>query len=208
MDVTVTNTTSPSEAVTIGDIYKTLEKTGDTVTFSRKGSDLSRMTSLQTLVAAGKVSVVVVPTADELASGLLTPPLAIQAADIQPVAAAVVDAPDVTLRISVPAGVGGGADDVTVYPLNAFPYKARVMWARAIVSATPGASTVALRTQPGGAGLLLATLSTAAVGPVPAPAAGFNASTVVTPGAGVGLFVRRSNNTIACEIEVTLRRET
>ncbi len=208
MDVTVTNTTSPSEAVTLGDIYKTLDKTGDSVTFSRKASDLSRMTSLQAAAAAGKVSVSVVPTADELASGLLTPPQTIQAADMQPVAAAVVDAPTITLRVPVPAGVGGGADDVTVYALNAFPYKARVMWARAIVSATPGASTVALRTQSGGAGTLLATLDTTALGPVPGPTAAFTGSTVVTPGASVGLFVRRSNNTIACEIEITLRRET
>lgn len=208
MDVTVTNTTSPSEAVTLGDIYKTLAAAGDSCTFSRKASDLSRMTSLQALVAAGKVSVSVVPTADELASGLLTPPQTIQAADMQPVAAAVVDAPTVTLRVSVPAGVGGTADDVTVYALNSFPYKARVLWARAIVSVAVGSSTAALRTQAGGAGTLLATLDTGTPGPVSGPTSAFTASAVVTPGSSVGLFVRRSNNTVACEIEITLRRET
>jgi len=207
MDVLVTNITSPSEAVTIGDIYRTLAVSGDSVTFSRTASDLSRMASLQALVSAGKVSVVVTPTADELASGLLTPPQTIQAQDMQPVAAAVVDAPEVVLRIPIPAGVGGAADDVTVYALNAFPYKCRILWARAIVGATPGASTVELRTQSGGAGTLLATLNTGALGLVPSPNTGF-ATSVVTPGAAVGLFARRSNNTIGGEIHVCVRRES
>lgn len=207
MDVLVTNITSPSEAVTIGDIYKTLAASGDNITFSRKASDLPRMASLQALVAAGKVSVVVTPTADELASGLLTSPQTIQAADVQPVAAAVVESPEIVLRIPITAGAGGTADDVTVFALNAFPYKCRILWARAIVGATPGASTVELRTQSGGAGTLLATLNTGALGLVPSPNTGF-ATSVVTPGATVGLFARRSNNTIGGEIHVCVRRES
>lgn len=207
MQVTVTNTTSPSEAVTLGDLYKTLDKAGDSVIFSRTASDLSRMTSLQAAAAAGKVSVTVVPTADELASGLLTPPQTIQAADMQPVAAAVVDAPEIVLRIPLVAGGGGAPDDVTVYALNAFPYKCRVLWARAVVSATPGASTAEVRTQSGGAGTLLATMNTGALGLVPSPNTGF-ATSVVTPGASVGLFVRRSDSAIAGELHVCVRRES
>jgi hypothetical protein len=207
MDVTVTNTTSPSEAVTLGDIYKTLEKAGDSITFSRTASDLSRMASLQQAAAAGKISVSVVPTADELASGLLSAPQAIQAQDMQPVASSAVDAPEITLRIPLTAGGGGAADDVTVYALNALPYKFRVLWARMIVSGAVGGSTAALRTQAAGAGTLLATMNTAAAGLVPSPNTGF-AETVVAPATTAGLFVRRSDSAIAGVLHVCIRRES
>ena len=134
-------------------------------------------------------------------------PGAVQAQDVAPVAAAVIDAPEIVWRIPIVAGVGGGADDVAVYALNALPYKFRVLWARMVVSASPGASTAAVRTRSAGAGTLLATMNTGATGLVPSPNAGF-AETVVTPASTEGLFVRRSDNTIGGVLHVCIRRES
>lgn len=207
MDITVTNITSPSAPVTLGDIYKTLANTGDFVQFTRKASDLPRMTSLQAALAAGAVSIVIVPTADEVASGLLAAPQTVQAVDMAPVAAAGIDAPEITLRVPIVAGVGGAADDVTVYAAGALPYKFRILWARMVVAATPGASTAAVRTRAAGAGTLLATMNTGTAGLVPSPNSGF-ATSVVTPAALDGLFVRRSDNTIGGELHICIRRES
>jgi hypothetical protein len=205
MDLVITNL-SATDPVTIRDLYTTIAPSG-VVTITRKASELPAMGGLQAALAAGAVSLSVTPTADEIASGLLAAPQTVQAADSAPVAAAAVDAMDITMRLPFAAAAAGTADDVTIYALNALPYKMRVIWAKAIVGTAIGSATAAVRTQSAGAGTLVATMDFGTAGLVPSPNTGF-ATVVLTPGSSVGLFVRRSDRGVAGEILLSVRRES
>lgn len=205
MELVITNVSSST--VLLSDFYVSVAAAAS-ITVTRSASDLPRLRDLQAKLSDGTVTVAVTPSAAELASGLLSAPQAVQAVDMAPVAAATVDSAEVTLRCPFVAAAAGTADDVTIYALNAFPYKVRVLWARAIVTTNIGGSTIDVRTQAAGAGTLLATIDTAVAGPVAAPSAAFTASTVVTPGATVGLFLRRSDRGVAGEIHLIVRRES
>ena len=202
MDCVVTNISASS--VTIRDLYKTLAP-GESVSFSRPSSHLPTMGGLQAAIMAGTVTFTATPTAAEVASGLLAPPASIQAVDMQPVDPTGVDAGEIVWRVPLVAGVGGTADDVTGFALNAVPYKARIMSVRGLVLTAVGAATVQVRTQAAGAGTLIGTLDFGTVGN--AALTGFTSSVVLTPGSTVGLFARRSNNTVAGEIFLGVRRE-
>lgn len=203
MQVAITNITS--ESVLIQDLYISIAA-GDTVTVDRASTDLPRMASLQDALAAGSVTVVVTPTADEIASGLLQAPKTVEARDQAPVDAADVAAGAILLRAELAAGAGGSPDDVTVYAANALPFKFRVVDAWAMISTAVGASTLNLYTQAAAAGTLVAgPLDSAATGIV--RMTGPTTSALATPGATEGLFVRRSDDGVAGEVFLLVRRE-
>lgn len=204
MQLVVTNISS--SPVYIRDLYTEIAA-GESVTTERSGSDLSGMTGLIEALDAGTVSVSVTPSAAEIASGFLTPPSAIQAQDMAPVAAADIAAGLVVLRVPMAAGGGGAPDDVTAYAANALPFKFRVLDAWALISTAVGASTLNVYTQAAGAGTLVA-------GPIDSAVAGIarmtgpNASALAVPGATEGLFVRRSDDGVAGEVFLLVRRES
>lgn len=195
MLVTITNISS--EQVYVGDIYTAIEA-GKSVTVERSTSDLSDMKALMALMSQAKVTVATVATADEAASGFLD-----QAAGV-PAATKVAD--DFVIRCPFPVGAGG-ADDVQIYALNKVPFKFRVMGGRALVSvAGAGGSLVQARTAAAVGGTLLQEFSTATTGNQD-PTATVTATQVVTPGASVGLFLRRSDSTAVGEVLLDCRRE-
>jgi hypothetical protein len=203
MQIVVTNISSAP--VYIRDLYAEIPA-GGSVTTTRSGSDLSGMDGLIEALDDGTVSVSLTPTAAEIASGFLTPPQAVQAVDMAPVAATEVAAGLVILRVALPAGVGGAPDDVTAYAANALPYKFRVLDAWAMVATGVALANLNVYTRAAGAGTLLA-------GPIDATAAhiaritGPTVSALAVPGTTEGLFVRRSDSAIVGELFLLVRRE-
>ena len=173
----------------------------------RSGSDLSSMEGLIAAMNEGTVSVSIAPSAAEVASGFLTPPQAVQAVDMAPVAAEAVAAGLVILRVSLAVGVGGAPDDVIAYEANALPFKFRVIDAWAMVSTGVALSNLNVYTQAAGAGTLLAG-PIDATGTQVARMTGPTASAMATPGATEGLFVRRDDSGIVGELVLLVRRES
>lgn len=203
MDVTVTNISSAP--VPLGDIYTTIP-VGGSVTFKRSASQISAMVSLQKAVTAQQVTVLAVEEAFETASGLATAPGTVGADDMKVVAATDAAAAPIEFRKAFAAGIAGTPDDVVVYAANTLPYKIRITNASALVSTAIALSTLDVRDQAAGAGQLAATMSSAATGPQ--PMTGPNVSVVLTPGALIGLFIRRSDRGVAGEVVITARRES
>ena len=167
------------------------------------------MAGLQAAVADGILTAAITYTSDELASAPLPSPVApgsVTALAAAPVAAAAIDAAPIVLRKAFASGGASGTlDDVTIYAVNTLPYKIRVLDAVAMISvAGPGASTLAVRSAAAGLGSLAATVPADVLGV--ARMIGPNASVVLTPGATVGLFIRRDRSTVG-EIVITARRE-
>jgi hypothetical protein len=200
--ITVTNLTPDS--VYIGDLYTNIPASGSVV-LSRPAATLSSMSALMKAVAASQVTVAVVYDAHETASGLLVPPEAVDATDMAAVAATSAAAGAQTIRKAFTAGAGGSPDDVVVYAVNTLPYKMRIMDAYALVSTAVAASTLDVRSAAAGAGTVAASMSAAAAGRA---ASTVTASVVLSPGAAVGLFVRRSDSGIAGEVVLSVRRES
>jgi len=204
-DVTITNlTTSP---LYIGDLYATIPASGSIVV-QRYASDLPRMKALQDAIANNQAAVSVVPTANELASGLLAADSSVQAVDLQPVAAVDVAAASFEIRKSFTALAAGSVDDITIYAANALPFKMRIMDVYALVSTAGigGAKTLTVRDQSGGLGTAVATIDDTATGRI-APTA-FTGTTLLTPGTLKGLFIRRDQRDVAGEIVIVARRES
>jgi hypothetical protein len=203
--IVLTNITNPKEKVLIQDLYaKVPDVAPFTLTFSRPMGALSAMPSLQAALDAGQVTMAITPTAAELGSGLLSPPNVVGADDIQAVPAAQVGAPYQSFYVNCPVG-GGGADDVTMFAVNTLPYKIRVLDAVCMIS-TAAAGSWTVRTAAAGAGTALATFSSASTGRVVSTAP--TATTVVSPGATVGIFVRRTDSTTVGEVMLLVRRES
>lgn len=197
---TLTITNPGSSDVYCSDLYVSVPA-GKSVSTTRAASDISRMSALQTLVAAGSLTVAVAYSADEKNSGMV---LADQTA-----ASTTGGLGDVeTLRFPLTAGGGGSADDVTLYALGALPYKKfRILDAYGFISAGNSAGrTIQIRTAAAGAGTLCAEVSAAAAGRG-AQTTTVTASQVVTSSGTVGLFARRSDSAIAGEVVVTIRIE-
>jgi hypothetical protein len=189
-------TTSP---VFVTDLYATVPASGS-ISTSRASSDLPRMASLQALIAAGTLAAAITYTAAEKASGL------VDVGTPAPGASGIGD--DDVIRIPFTALVAGTPDDVVLYALNALPYKKmRIVDAFAIVSTAIAATTLQVRTVSGGAGTLCAEMSSATAGRQ-GQTATVTASQVITNGASVGLFLRRSDRGVAGEIVITVRPET
>jgi hypothetical protein len=196
-----------TEAVHLGDFYKTLA-VGETITLeNRDPNELSGMPTVQTALAAAQISLVITPSADELASGLLTPKNAVEAQDFQAVAAADPAAPIQVIYKAFAAGTPGTPDDVVIYAANALPYKMRVLDVIGFVATNIAAETVKVNDEAAGAGTDAATLDYgAATGRV--VDAAVTATTVYTPGATKGLFLRRSDQGVAGEVLILVRRES
>lgn len=201
----VTNISSPPETLVIREAYVQLAP-GETKSLTRDASELSTMQSIIEMVSAGKASIVWTPTAAELASGLLSAPQSITHDDVAPVAASGDFSPLVVIRKSFAAGGGGAPDDVVIRAANNLPYKLRIIGGHAIIATAVGATTLSVRDQAAGAGQLAASFSSAALGH--SAWTGPNATVVLTPGALVGLFVRRSDNGVAGEVVLYARRES
>lgn len=212
----ITNlTTSPYY---LNDLYATIPASTAPVPYLdvvRSPAEVSAMRGLEAAVAAGSLSCDVTYSASELAAfSSLPQPLAsllvpgsVTAAAIAPVAASAVDAAPVVFYKALPSGgAAGTADDVTIYAVNTLPYKVRILGAQANISTAVAGATLQVRSAAGGGGTL-------ASGPIDAAttgvhyASGPNASVVLTPGAIVGLFVRRSDRSVVGEIVITARRE-
>ena len=192
----------------LNDIYVDIDA-GQTVVVSRSAAEISSMLGLQAAVADGVLTATITPTADELASAPLASPLSpasVTALAVAPVAAAAIDsAPVIFRKAFVSGGASGTSDDVTIYAVNTLPYKVRILDAVALIStAGPGASLLSVRSAAAGGGTLAATLPADVLGA--ARMIGPNASVVLTPGALVGLFIRRDRSTVG-EIIITARRE-
>lgn len=204
MQLVVTNISS--SPVYIRDLYVEIPA-GGSVTTERSGSDLSGMEGLIVALDAGTVSVAITPTSAEVASGFLTPPQAVEARDMAPVAASYVASGLILLRVPLTAGGGGSPDDVIAYALNALPFKFRVLDAWALISVAVGGSSLHVYTRAAAAGTLVA-------GPVASAAVGIyrmtgpNACVLAVPGATEGLFVRRSDDAVAGEICLLVRMES
>lgn len=211
----ITNlTTSP---VYMNDLYTTIPESTVAlpqlpyVDVERSPAEISSMKGLHAAVAAGTVSVAVTFSAAEQAAdstaGELLASLQVSGAVPAPVAASAVVGQEITLyKALASGGAAGTADAVTIYALNALPYKMRILSAEARISTAVGASTLNVYSTASGAGTLAAgPISSAATGV--ALATGPNATVVLTPGAGVGLFVRRSDRSVVGEIVIKARIE-
>lgn len=201
----------------LNDIYATVPASSY-VDVVRSPSEISAMDGLQNAVAAGTLSADTTYSAAELAAisadnqPLASPlvPGSLTAEAVAPVAAAAVAAaPIIFFKALASGGASGTPDDVTIYAVNTLPYKIRILDAVANISTAVGASTLQVRSAAGGVGTLAATLSSAATGTAQTTSLGAgNVSVVLTPGASVGLFVRRSDRSVVGEILITARRES
>lgn len=188
----------------LGDFYLTIPA-GASRDVDRAANDISGLPTLQKALADGAATLSVQYTADELASGLLSLPDAVQAEDMAPVAASALPSPAVLLRASIPAGAGGAPDDVALFAVGAVPWKFRILDAWAFVSAGNGVGeAIQLRTALAGGGTLLSTLDATNTGRISGAA---TATGLVTPGGSVGLIARRSDSAIAAEVCLIVRRE-
>lgn len=204
--LTITN--GSSSDYWLNDIYAAIPA-GESVTVVRSPAEISSMAGLQAAIADGALSAAVTFSSDELAADLssVVAPASVSAAAMNPVASTDIDAPLVTFRKAMTSGgASGTADDVTIYAVNTLPYKVRILNAMAFISvAGPGSSVLSVRSAAGGAGTLAATVPSDALGPQ--RMTGPNATVVLTPGASVGLFVRRDRSVVG-EIILTARRES
>jgi hypothetical protein len=205
MDVIITNISA--SPVAIGDLYTTIA-VGASVSTKRSASQLSAMVSLQKAVDSGLVTVAATMESFETSSGLAIPPGTIDAADVAPVAATAPASATFEIRKPFTAAAAGAQDDVTIYAANALPFKMRILDAYVLVATVgTGAALLTLRDEAAGAGTAAAVFSSAATGRI-SPSAAFTASTLLTPGATKGLFVRRADRDAAGEIVIIARRET
>lgn len=204
MNVVITNISAVP--VAIGDLYTTIP-VGGSVTTKRSASQLSAMVSLQKAVEANTVTVAATEESFETASGLAVAPGTVAAADVQPVAATDVAAATFEIRKSFVGAAAGTDDDVTIYAAGALPFKMRILDAYFLCSTGgSGAKTLTIRDEAAGAGTAAAAFDTTSTGRI-APTA-FTATTVFTPGAAKGLFLRRIQRDAAGEVVITARRET
>lgn len=185
--------------VYVSDLYAAVPASGS-ISTNRAASDLSRMAGLQALIAAGTVAASVTYSDAEKNSGLV---------DVGTTASPATGLGDGdVIRVPFAAGTPGTPDDVTIYALNALPYKKmRIVDAHVMVVTAIGATTVQLRSAAAGAGTLCAEMATAATGRN-GQTATVTASQVLTNGATVGLFLRRSDRGVAGEVVITVRPET
>jgi hypothetical protein len=193
----------------------------------RSLAELASMKGLASAVAAGSLSVSITPSAGELATDLTyVQPLgsellpgsvtatamatnSVGPGTFVPVAAAGIVSPVVGIyKAMTSGGASGTLDDVTIYAVNTLPYKIRILGAVANIStAGPALSTLQIRSAAAGGGTLAATIDSTGTGTVQSSSLGSgNVSVVLTPGALVGLFIRRDRSTVG-EVFITARKE-
>lgn len=200
---TLTISNISADNLYLADLYTSIQP-GKSVQVERAASDLPRMKALQKAVADGLATLAIQYTSDEVASGALAPPASVEAGDLAPVATSFPVGAGLDVFRTIPAGPGGAADDVEIWPAGGLPFQFRVLDLVVYVTTPVVGSSIQLRDQPGGAGTLLASASSAAAGRQ-ANTAGQTG--VAIPGPTKGLFIRRSDSGVAVEIAAMLRRE-
>jgi hypothetical protein len=192
--------------VLLQEFYKVLPP-NDTLTLeNRAPSELDKMTALKALVLSGSVAVQVNMSAADIAAGWATPPQSVESSDIASVGSSDVAAATILFRQAFAAVVGAGApDDIAVFAVGSLPFKCRVVDAWAFVATPINPSTIDARTQAVAGGTLLASFDTGTAGRVSLSAP--NASTQAVPGSTEGLFLHRSDNRVAGEVFLLVRRE-
>jgi len=197
----ITLTKIAGDNVYYPDIYRSMV-VGDVVTFDRFPNQITGMGSITKGIAAGELTMSVTYTAAEIASGQIAPPQSVGAADIAPVAATAVASSTATMFHEYAAGAPA---EIPVIAAGSFPFKCRVVEVSGhIATVGAGASTLAIYDQAAGAGQLIATIATDVLGNVTGVV---NATTVITPGALIGLFFLRSDATAAGDVMITVRPE-
>ncbi len=193
----------------LNDVYATIAA-GDSIQVTRSPAEISSMAGLQAAVADGVLTASVAFSADELASGIGLPIVSesVSVDSIVPVASTNPIGQEIVIyKALATGGTSGTADDVTIYAVNTLPYKIRILSAEAHISTAVALSTLNVRSAAAGGGTL-------AAGPIDsgstgiAAATGPNATVVLTPGALVGLFVRRSDRSVVGEIVIKARIES
>lgn len=173
----------------IAKIFTPSSNTLDVSGFSPEGLQVNP--TIGALLDAGTFTLTLTPGSSD------TP--AITASAIAPQVGGVYVATEI--RVPIVAAVGGTADDVTF----TVPFACRIVSSKMVVLTTASASNVTLRTAAAGAGSVASgTLSTAAAGPVNQGGTAFTATQTFAAGATV--YARRSDNTVAGELFVTLER--
>lgn len=135
-------------------------------------------------------------TANEKTLGTSSPSNTLMAPDIAAVPAAAVIGISQTITITVPAAAAGTADDVTIFALNALPYKIVVLDGVFRVTTAIGGSVVKVRTATADAGTNAIEFSSAATG-YQTPNATVLGAVTLTPASNVGLFLRRTDRGVA-----------
>ena len=183
------------------DIYRDLS-VDEAVSFERFPGQITNMWSITDGIAASELTMTVTYTAAEIASGQLAPPQSVQAGDIAPVAATAVAGGLATMFHSYAAGLPA---EVPVIAAGSFPFKCRVLEVSGhIATAGAGASTLSIYDQAAGAGQLIATIATDVLGNVVGVV---NTTTVITPGALIGLFFLRTDANAVGDVTLTVRPE-
>ena len=205
-DFTFINPTSTVQWVTDFTNPIQVPANGQVTLPGRATTELPVARSLQKLIADGDLTFSLTPSADEKASGLLSPPVSITGDDMQPVAAGDVTAAIGTFHREIPAGAGGAADDVALFAANAIPFKARLLDVVFHVTTAVVASTLTLGDEAAAAGTAIAVGDSGTVG---RKVDATRAATFVLEQTTVdkGLFVRRSDSGVAGSVTITYRRE-
>lgn len=179
------------------------------VTAELKSLSGANYTSLQAQVTAGSVDFEWSLSAEYSTTNLTIPDsLNAPSGSVSASALAVADANGLAaganIRVAFTAGGGGSADDVVIYSANA-PFKFRVLDTKIIISTVVALATVQLRDATGGGGSALSdSLAAAAVG-VKRDVLMTSTGTVSSGGT---LVLRRSDNGVAGEVIVFIRKET
>ena len=122
--------------------------------------------------------------------------------------------PSATLSLSVGGGLifrrlvaAGGAAEVPILAAGLLPFQFRVLNLWAILSASPGPSTLAVWTRTGGAGTRLGIIDCGATG-FRVSTATQTATTEATPAPATpeGIFFLRSDNAIAGEVFMLIQK--
>ena len=172
----------------------------------RRVGEIASMQNLGDRIAAGDCSLRITLTAAERASGLLAPPMSVEAEDIAPVASGAVEAPLMSYFVEFAALTTGTADDVAMYLADNLPRKSRILRATLFVKTAVGSSTITVNSRAAGAGTNVATFDSGSTGLKNSTAP--TSTTVLTPGSLEGLYVRRSDRAVAGWVLIEYRPET
>jgi hypothetical protein len=208
-DLTITHLglSGDESPIRLGDFYIDLFFGTPRVVEDYPAGAIPDLSALQAEMAAGRVSLSVTYSADEIASGLQSPPNSVDQDDIVPVAAATLLAGAILLRVPLVAGAGGAPDDIPVIPAGSLTKRYRVLDIWAEITANVAGEAVQIRDQAAGVGNLLADVDANAAALRVGPNTVYGGVTDA-PGATIGLIVRRTDDAIAGTLYALLRPES
>lgn len=181
---------------------------GGNVQLNHYPMDVAKMIQIQQLIAAGSISVVVTPSAAELAAGLSAGADAVGTLALQEVVSSVTTS-SVPFTIRVPLASGGSsgtADDTTVFAVGALPFAFRILDMVAMISSGVSGSIEVYSHAAAGGTALSGPCSTTSTGVARMTTL---TATVQTPISGTdGVFVHRTDRSAVGELILTCRRES